>query len=133
MLAGLIVIVIEWGWRFCFDLHQRRQAVRQICALFEEWETAINTASGFEDPQVGIGAGKEVVQFAKHKYYLWTIPIMMSRWAKHLPGRHAEEIARLVANHEHSVVRLVLPHGVLPQQSYDDFFGKARDIEWLKF
>ncbi len=39
-------------------------------AFFGEWETAINTAVGFEAPEAGRILSKEDVQFATHKYYL---------------------------------------------------------------
>ncbi len=133
VLAGIVVILLEWGWRGFYGWYQGRKAVKAVGTFFLEWETAINSVEPLDHPVRGDQISIEVLQFVKHKYYLWRSQIVLSRWAKQLSDEQIQEVSTLVAGHEHSVVG-ILPEGrVLPQQMYDRFFLDARSISWLKF
>lgn len=133
VLAGLAVVAVELVWRFGLAWWQRKKALQALGTLLGEWEESINSATGFAYPQLGRTASKEDVQFAKHKSYLWTAPIVMSRWARHIPEKYIEDLSRLVTNHQNAVVAILPPGRVMSQGIYDDFFRQAREVKWLKF
>ena len=133
ILAGIAVVTVEWVWRFGLASWQKKKAVRVLSALWGEWEESINSATGLTDPQVGIKASREVLQFAKHKYYIWTVPIVLSRWARHIPEQYVEDLSRLVTSHQNAVVAILPPGKVMSQGLYDLFFRQAREVKWLKF
>ena len=133
VLAGIAVVAVELAWRFGLGWWQKKKALQALCAFWGEWEESINSATGFAFPQPGITVSKERIQFDEHKYHLWTVPIAMSRWARHIPEQYVEDLSRLVTNHENAVVG-ILPPGKVPSQNfYDVFFQDAREIKWLKF
>ena len=133
VLAGFVVVALEWGWRYWYGWRQQRKAIRDLSTFFGEWESILNTADGFQDPASGITRSKQDVQFAMHKYRLWTVPIIMARWAKYISGEQTQEFNLLISNHENAVLSLVPASRVLSQNIYDMFFREARKVKWLKF
>ena len=45
IIAGVIVILIEWGFRILHERSQRRRATKVISRFFAEWQDAINTSA----------------------------------------------------------------------------------------
>ena len=133
VLAGMVVVALEWAWRVVYELHKKRTAVKELSEFFHQWEITINSAEGLLHPESRHVISREIVQFAQHKNRLWAAPIVLSRLSKHLPDKEAQEISLLIAGHEHAEVGIIPEGRVLPQQMYDRFFGEIRKIGLLKF
>ena len=133
VLAGIAVVAVELAWRFGLGWWQKKRALKALCAFWGEWEESINSATGVATPQPKFTISKEDVQFAKHKYHLWTVPILLSRWANHIPEKYVEDLSRLVTNHENAVMGIIPPGRVMSQDLYDAFFQRAREVTWLRF
>ena len=131
VLAGFVVVLIEWCWRLYRAKHGRRKAIIELRLFFREWESLINTAEGLNDPQIPFKAEKHHVQFVHHKNRLWTVPIVLSRWSPYLSEQQAQEIALLIANHENAHIGIVPPDRVANQWIYDNFFNELKKIKWL--
>ena len=44
IIAGVIVILIELGFRVLYEWNQRKRGAKDISRFFGEWEAAINTS-----------------------------------------------------------------------------------------
>ena len=133
ILAGLALVLVELIWRLLYGLFRRHRAVRAIRAFFSRWEESIKTAGVIDDPVAGVSVSKEVIQFLHHKYYLRIAPITLSRWGEHISEQQDEDITQIIAQHEHAEVGILSPDKVPNQNFYDKFFGRVREIKWLKW
>ena len=133
IIAGIVVIAIELGVRSLRQWHQRRTAIKVIGGFFREYESMINNADALNVPQLGNYYTKEQVQFVRLKDFLRQFPIRMNRWSKHLSEKQTEEITLYIVGYEGAVLGIIPQDRVSSQEIYNDFFRKAREIEWLKF
>lgn len=145
ILAGFIVVGIEWVGRYCYARSRQRKTVRELRNFFTAWELGINAAQGMslklpDGTEETVEATKEQFQRAHHNDRINQFHISMhSRWGKHLSERQADEILLLVSGYERILQEPLLnlgisPHGHFPDQGiYDHFFELAREIRWLKF
>ena len=125
IIAGLIVILMEWIFRVLYGLNQRQRGFKDISKFFGGWEVAINgNPSLQEKPWVGLDpAAKDTL--ATHRTLIRAFDFTISRWSKYLSDQQIEEIyLRLI----------ILPSDTIASQEfYDRFFREARKIKWLKF
>ena len=133
VLAGIVVILMEWGWRNFYGRWQRRKAIIGLSSFFRQWESTINSVESLTHPESGQHIAREDIQFAQHKNRPWTVPIMLSQESRHLSDKQAQEIALLLAGHVNAEVGILPTGRVLSQQMYDRFFSNVREISWLKF
>ena len=133
IIAGVVVILLEWGFRYLYEWNQRRNAVNAVEDFFRRWENDINSTDETLTSDGRFTLPRSTQQFAKHRYYLSTVRILLDRWSKFLSAEQSEDIAMLLGKHEESEIGIV-PEGNYPSQSsYDTFFRTAREIEWLEF
>ena len=133
VLAGFALVLVELIWRLFYALFQKHRTIREIRGFFSEWEKAIATSGGIDDPEVGISRSKEEVQFAQQKYYLRILPIKLLRWEQHASAQQIEAIRRVAAGHEHAEMGIIPPDKVPTSQNfYTDFFDRVRDtgLKW---
>ena len=133
ILAGLVVVGIEWAGRYCYARRQQRKAIRELRKFFANWELQINTSQGISDPQAGPLQSKEVIQILSHKERLRTFHVLMLRLSTHLSEDQAEEILLFVEGHE-ALINIIPTDRTPDQNLYDVFFRRVREeITWLKF
>ena len=58
IIAGIFVILIEWGFRSFYEWRQRGKAIGFINELFSEWESKINHTTAIDHDPVGISPSK---------------------------------------------------------------------------
>ena len=133
IIAGVIVILIEWGFRILHERSQRRRATKVISRFFAEWQDAINTSADLPENPSGVTASKDQIQFIKHRYYVRAVHFTISRWSKYLSDQQTEEINLFIFRHEHSEIGILPEKRIFGQEIYDRFFQRAREIKWLKF
>ena len=109
IIAGGIVILIEWVFRILYGWNQRKRGTKVISRFFAEWEDAINTSTDLPESPSGITVAKDQIQFVKHRYYIRAVHFTISRWSKFLSDLQTEEINLFIFRHEHSEI------GILPQ------------------
>ena len=136
ILAGFIVVGIEWVGRYCYARRQQRNAIRELGNFFAAWESGINTAQELSTKLPGrtapLTASKDLVQRVHYNEQRNRFHILMSsRWSRHLSERQTSEIRELVAWNEWVIEQL--PWDFSRQVIYDDFFQRVREITWLKF
>ena len=133
IIAGAIVVAMEWGFRVIFQMWQRGKAEKAIGLFFKEWECTVNTAEALSVPHAGRSYSKEDLQFVFHRDFLRQFPIRLGRWSKFLSEKETEQLALFVTGHEKAYLQDLLPGKNLTQAIYDGFFCDAKKIEWLKF
>ena len=133
IIAGVIVVLIEWGFRALYGWNQRRVAIKSVATFFRDWENYINSTEDVTTSDGRFTLNRGVQQFARHKDRLRTVRIVLDRWSKLLSAEQTQDIALLIGGHEGAVVSLI-PNNKTPSQNfYDTFFRDARKIKWLKF
>ena len=133
ILAGVIVILIEWGFRVLYEWNQRKRGTKVISRFFGEWQDAINTSADLPESPEGVVYTKGQIQIAQHRYYIRAVHFTISRWSKYLSDQQTEEIDLFIFRHEHSQIGILPPDRIFSQEVYDRFFDRAREIKWLKF
>ena len=133
IIAGIIVILIEWGFRSLYERGQRRKAINGIGEFFGEWESRINSLAARNVPQIGTSYTREQIQFAFHQHFLRRSHITMDRWSKFLPEQQTEEMRQFISEHEGAEIGIIPAGKVMSQEMYNNFFRRAREIKWLKF
>ena len=131
--AGVIVLVGEILIRRELGYRQQSKAAKAVGLFFEEWEMAINGANAIQQQGGAPGAPKAFVQFALHENFLRRAPRLIQRWQGYLTVEQVEEISNFIEGHQGAVIGILPAPAVLPQQQYDQFFGDARQIKWVKF
>ena len=133
IIAGVIVILFEWGFRVLYERKQRKKGTKVISKFFVDWEEAINTSADLPESPSGISVAKDQIQFVKHRYYIRAVHFTISRWSKFLSDQQIEGINLFIFRHEHSEIGILPPDRIFSQEIYDRFFRRAREIKWLKF
>ena len=125
IIAGLIVILMEWIFRVLYGLNQRKRGIKDISEFFGGWEVAINGNPSLQEKPwvISDAAGKDPLY--THRTLIRVFDFTISRWSKYLSDQQIEEIyLRLI----------ILPSDTIASQEfYDRFFREARKIKWLKF
>ena len=133
VIAGIVVILLEWGFRSLYAWNQRRNAVNAVGDFFRRWEGDIDETEEIVTSDGRFTLPRSRLKFEKHREQLRTVRILLDRWSKFLSGEQSEEIALLLGRHEGAVMGIV-PQGSFPSQNfYDAFFRTAREIKWLGF
>ena len=133
IIAGIVVILLEWGFRSLYGRNQRRNAVNAVRDFFRRWESDINSTDELLTSDGRFTRPQGDVQFAKHREYLRAVRILLDRWSKYLSGEQSEDIALFLGRHEGAVIDII-PEGSFPSQNfYDTFFRTAKEIKWLEF
>ena len=133
IFAGIVVILIEWSFRSLHDCKQRKKAERSIGKFFGEWNSCINNAVELRDEQGVLNAPKIAVQFAIHKDFLRSFPIVVDRWSRFLTEQQTEEVRQFVRGHEGGIVGIIPSGKAPPEPIYSNFFRDSKEIKWLKF
>lgn len=112
IIAGLVVILLQWGYTSLHEWNQRRNAVNAVEDFFRKWENDITSTDELltSDGRFTLPRGR--LQFEKHKEYLRTVHILLDRWSKFLSGEQSEDIALFLARHEGAQI------GIIPEESY---------------
>ena len=131
VIAGFIVVVVEFVVRNCHSRWQQSKAINTLGNLFSEWESRINDAVDLLD-QGCVYRNRGEVQILHHQYYLRRVPLVLAAWSKNLSEKQIDELTKLIFDHE-QILSIVPKDKVYPQEVYDMFFRKAREIERLKF
>ena len=131
--AGVLVLLGEILIRRELNFRQQSKAVKAIGLFFKKWETTIHGASAIQAQGPAPAVSKAAVQFALHGDFLRRAPRLVQRWQGYLTAEQVEEVSNLVEGHQGAVIGILPPGAFLPQQHYDQFFGSARQIKWLKF
>ena len=58
IIAGVIVILIEWSFRVLHEWNQRKRGTKVVSRFFGEWEDAINTSADLPESPSGISYAK---------------------------------------------------------------------------
>ena len=133
IIAGIVVVLIEWWFRFLYGWNQRRNSVNAVGNFFRRWESDINSTDDLLTSDGRFSLPRDRLQFEKHKEYLRTVRILLDRWSKFLSGEQSENIALFLGRHEGAVIGII-PEGRIPSQDFHDaFFRTAREIKWLRF
>ena len=132
VIAGFIVVVVEFVVRNCHSRWQQDKAINTLGNLFSKWESRINDAVELLDDQGRVYRNRGVVQILHHQYYLKRVPLALAAWSKNLSEKQTDELTTLIFEQE-QILSIVPKDKVLLQEVYDGFFRKAREIEWLKF
>ena len=133
IIAGLIVVAIQLGYRVILQWWQRGKAEKAMGKFFGEWKSTINDAKALFHAPTGKNYTKIDIQFVRHRDFLRQFPIRLNRWSKFLSEKQTEEITLRIIGHENAYLIDLFPGRNLPQVIYDGFFRNARKIEWLKF
>ena len=133
VIAGGIVVLIEWIFRLLYDWNQRRKGTKAIGRFFAEWEDAINSSADLPAGPNGQTVARDQIQFIKHKYYIRAVHFTISRWSRYLSDGQTQEINLFLFRHEHSEIGILPDNRIFNQEVYDRLFQRAREIKWLKF
>ena len=132
IIVGVIVILIELGFRVLYEWNQRKRGAKDISRFFGKWEAAINTSADLPASPEGVVYPKGQIQFAQHKGYISLVPFTVSRWSKYLSDQQIKEIDLFIFGGEFEI-SILPPDSIFGQETYDRFFHRAREIKWLKF
>ena len=133
IIAGIIVVAIELGFRVILQCWQKRKAEKAMGEFFGGWEDKINDAKDLFHAPTGRNFTKSDMQFVHHREFLRQFPIRLNRWSKFLSEKQTEEITLHVIGHENAILIDLFPGKNLSQVIYDVFFSEAKKIKWLKF
>ena len=133
IIAGVIVILIEWGFRVLYEWNQRYRGAKDISRFFGKWEDTINKSADLPASPEGVVYHKGEIQYVQHRYHIRAVHFTISRWSKYLSNQQIEEIDLFIFGHEHSEIGPLPPGRIFGQETYDGFFHRAREIKWLKF
>ena len=86
VIAGIVVVLLEWGFRSVYLWNQRRNAVNAVGEYFRRWESDINSTDELLTSDGRFSLPRVRLQFEKHKEYLRTVRILLDRWSKFLSG-----------------------------------------------
>ena len=132
IIAGAIVVIIELVIRYILSRRQYGNAIKAIEKLFGEWESRINDAVDLLNDNGEIYRDRGVLQFLHHRYFIKRVPLALAAWSKNFSEQQTDELTRLIFDEEQRIS--VVPHDkILLQDAYDQFFRKAREIDWLDF
>ena len=131
-LAGIALLLLQFGWKFVDKRLNRKAAVRSLRRFLQVWEKESQE-----------NAVNEEFQFVAHELRIRRMNENIEILRPHLSGGQATDIAGLVRDLEELIEarrRLVLEqmeprppeHLLLLPAEYDEFFAKAKDINWLK-
>ena len=131
-LAGIALLSIQQGWKFIDKRLNRKVAVRNFRAFFQDWETS--TEKNAADP---------AFQFVAHEMKIRRMKGNITVLRPHLSGGQASDLTELIIGHEEIIEarrRLVLghleppvlEHRALSSQDYRAFFDQAKAIKWLR-
>ena len=79
IIAGVVVILLELGFRSWFEWNQRRNAVNAVEEFFRRWENDINSTDVLLTSDGRATAPRNRLQFEKHRYHLRTVRILLDR------------------------------------------------------
>ena len=133
VIAGIVVILLEWSFRFLYGWRQRRSAIHAVREFFRRWEDDINSTEDMLTSDCRFSLPKTQLQYVKHKDFLRRVRILLDRWSKFLSEKQTEDVALLLGDHEGGTMSIIPEDSVPGQNFYDVFFRDARTIEWLEF
>ena len=131
-LAGMALILLQFGWRFIDKRLNRRMAVRKIRKFLQVWEEETRK-----------NAVNKEFQFVAHELRIRRMNENIEIFRPYLSGGQATDIAGLIRDHEELIEarrRLVLEqmdprppeHSLLMPADYQEFFEQAKAIKWIK-
>ena len=84
IIAGLIVILMEWIFRVLYGLNQRKRGIKDISEFFGGWEVAINGNPSLQEKPwvISDAAGKDPLY--THRTLIRVFDFTISRWSKYL-------------------------------------------------
>ena len=88
-LAGIALLSIQQGWKFIDKRLNRKVAVRNFRAFFQDWETS--TENNAADP---------AFQFVAHEMKIRRMKGNITVLRPHLSGEQASDITELISGHE---------------------------------
>lgn len=134
ILAGLLLLTLQWGWNTLGKRRRRRAAVEALSKFFQEWESEICATAHDED-----------WQFIRHEQMIRRINDHLALIRPDLSDRQWTDITQLIRNHEELIDnrRWILPMATLTNDpvpprfvllpgEYREFFEQAIKIKWLK-
>ena len=132
-LAGIALLLVQFGWKFIDKRLNRRVAVRNLRKFLQVWEEETRK-----------NAMNKEFQFVAHELRIRRINENIEIFRPYLSGGQSTDIAGLIRDHEEVIEarrRLVLErmdprppeHLLLLRADYEELFERARAIKWLKF
>ena len=132
IVAGVIVLAGEVVLRRRYERVQREKAERAICMFFKDWEKMLNyfhslrLENSDEEPDLSL-------MFFYHRVSLLEVQNLIARWSRYLAADQVEELDNVLHLQGMLTAAQVNAGGFWSKRAYDNFFRRARDIDWLNF